>query len=88
MLHHRLDFSSNEPQRKCIHCNSVPIDKFLTFGKTKYGQNKIVSQMKEKDEQNIICNKCHNANFQRVTCYISHVWENYEKKKCVHLNLV
>ena len=28
--------TSNEPQQKCIHCNSVPTDKFLTFDKTKY----------------------------------------------------
>ena len=26
--------TSNEPQQKCIHCNSLPIDKFLTFDKT------------------------------------------------------
>ena len=56
-----IRLSSDEPQQKCIHCNTVPTDKFLTFDKTKYGQNTIVSQMKENDEQNIICNKCHNA---------------------------
>ena len=39
--------TSYKPQQKCIHCNSVPTDKFLTFDKTKYGQNTIVSQMKE-----------------------------------------
>ena len=62
--------TSNEPQQKCIHCNRVPTDKFLTFDKTKYGQNTIVSQMKENDEQNIICSKCHNAIFREsiVTC--------------------
>ena len=42
---------SHKPQQKCIHCNSVPTDKFLTFDKTKYGENTIVSQMKENDEQ-------------------------------------
>ena len=26
--------TSNEPQQKCIHCNSVPTDKYLTFDKT------------------------------------------------------
>ena len=56
-----IRLTSNEPQQKCIHSNTVPIDKFLTFDKTKYGQNTIVSQLKENDEQNIICNKCHNA---------------------------
>ena len=63
--------TSNEPQQKCIHFNSVPTDKFLTFDKTKCGQNTIVSQMKENDEQNIICNKCHNAIFREslVTCH-------------------
>ena len=62
--------TSNEPQQKCIYCNSAPTYKFLTFEKTKYGDNKIVSQMKENDEQNIICNKCHNAIFREslVTC--------------------
>ena len=65
-----IRLTCNEPQQKCIHCNTVPTDKFLTFGKTKYGQNTIVSQMKENDEQNIICNKCHNAIFRGslVTC--------------------
>ena len=31
--------TSNKPKWKCIHCHSVPTDKFLTFDKTKYGQN-------------------------------------------------
>ena len=42
----QIRLTSNEPQQKCIHCNTVPTDKFLTFDKTKYGQNTIVSQMK------------------------------------------
>ena len=65
-----IRLTSYEPQQKCIHCNTVPTDKFLTFDKTKYGQNIIVSQMKENDEQNIICNKCHNAicRASLVTC--------------------
>ena len=44
--HMRL--TSNEPQQMCIHCKTVPTDKFLTLDKTKYGQNTNVSQMKEK----------------------------------------
>ena len=61
---------SHKPQQKCIHCKSVPADNFLTFDKTKYGENTIVSQMTENDEQNIICNKCHNAilRMSLVTC--------------------
>ena len=58
-LHMKL--TSHEPQQKCIHCNTIPTSKYLTFDKTKYGQNTIVSQMTENDQQNIICNKCHNA---------------------------
>ena len=67
-LHMKL--TSHEPQQKCIHCNTVPIGKYLTFDKTKYGQNTIVSQMTENDQQNIICNKCHNAICREslVTC--------------------
>ena len=42
-----IRLTSNEPPQKCIHCNTVPTDKFLTFDKTKYGQNTIVNQMKE-----------------------------------------
>ena len=53
--------TSHKPQWKCIHCNSVPADKFLTFDKTKYGESTIANQMTENDEQNIICNKCHNT---------------------------
>ena len=61
---------SHKPQQKCIHCNSVPTDNFLTFDKTKDGENTLVNQMTENDEQNIICNKCHNAILREslVTC--------------------
>ena len=61
---------SHKPQQKCIHCHSVPTDNFLTFDKTKYGENTLVNQMTENDEQNIICNKCHNAILREslVTC--------------------
>ena len=52
---------SHKLQQKCIHCHSVPTDNFLTFDKTKYGENTLVNQMTENYEQNIICNKCHNA---------------------------
>ena len=57
----QMQLTSNELQHKCIHCNTVCTDKFLTFDKTKYGPNTIVSQVTENDQQNIICNKCHNA---------------------------
>ena len=62
--------TSHKPQQKSIHCNSVPTDKFLTFDKTKYGENTIVNQMPEYNEQNIICNKCHNTIFREslVSC--------------------
>ena len=50
----RIRLTSNESQQKCIYCNTVCTDKFLTFDKTKYGQNTIVSQMTENDAQNII----------------------------------
>ena len=67
-LHIKL--TSHKPQQTCIHCNMVPIGKYLTFDKTKYGENTIVSQMTEKDQQNIICHKCHNAICKEtlVTC--------------------
>ena len=45
-----MKLTSHEPQQKCIHCNTVPTGEYLTFDKTKYGQNTIVSQMKEYDE--------------------------------------
>ena len=65
-----MRLTSHKPQQKCIHCNSVPTDKFLTFDKTKYGENSIVSQMTESDEQKIMCNKCHNTMLRQslVTC--------------------
>ena len=67
-----IQLTSNEPQQKCIHHNIVCTYKFLIFNKTKYGQNTLVSQMIENDEQNIICNKCHNAICREslVTCLI------------------
>ena len=62
--------TSHKPQQKYFHCNSVPIDKFPAFNKTKYGENGIVSQMTENDEQKIICNKCQNIMLRQslVTC--------------------
>ena len=59
----QIRLTSHKPQQKCIHCNSVPTDKFLTFDKTKYGEN-------SNDEQNIICNRCHNTILRQclVTC--------------------
>ena len=42
-----IKLTSHKPQQKCIHCNIVPTGKYLTFNKTKYGQNTIVSQMTE-----------------------------------------
>ena len=61
---------SHKPQQKCTHCNSVPTDNFLTFEKTKCRENTLVNQMTENDEQNIMCNKCHNAILREslVTC--------------------
>ena len=66
----QIRLTSHKPQQKCIHCNSIPTDKFLTFDKTKYGENSIVNQMTENDEQKIICNKCHNTMLRQslVTC--------------------
>ena len=68
----QIRLTSHKLQQKCIHCNSVPTDKFLTFDKTKYGENTLVNQMTENDEQNIICNKCHNT-ILRVSCYMSYM---------------
>ena len=48
-LHMKL--TSHEAQQKCIHCNTVPTSKYLTFDKTKYGQNTIVSQITENDQK-------------------------------------
>ena len=45
----QMRLSSQKPQQKCIHCYSVSTDKFLTFDKTKYGENSIVSEMTEND---------------------------------------
>ena len=66
----RIRLISNEPQQKCIHFNRVPTDKFLTFDKTEYEQNTIVSQMTENNLQNIMCKKCHNVICREslVTC--------------------
>ena len=39
--------TSQKPQLKCIHCYSVSTDKFLTFDKTKYGEN-IIDESNER----------------------------------------
>ena len=69
---YQIGVTLNEPQQKCIHCNTLCTEKFLIFNKAKYGQNTLVSQMIENDTQNIICNKCHNAICREslVTCLI------------------
>ena len=76
-----IRLTSNEPQEKCIHCNTLPTEKLITFDKTNYGQNTNVSQMIENDEQNIICNKYHNAICREtlVTCL---TWSKTMKKMC------
>ena len=69
-----MRLTSHKPQQKRIHCNSVSTDKFLTFNKTKYEENRIVNKMTENDEQNIICNKCHNTNFEKsLLLHVLHV---------------
>ena len=77
-----MKLTSHKPQQRCIHCNTVPTCKYLTFHKTKSGQNTIVSQMTENDQQNIICNKCHNAICREslITCLRC----TKTMKKCVH----
>ena len=61
---------SDKHQLKCIHCHTVPTENFLTYDKTKYGENTLVNNMTIDAEQNIICNKCHNAILREslVTC--------------------
>ena len=75
--------TSHKPQQKCIHCKSVPTEKFITFDKTKHGENIIVNQMTENDEQNIICNKCDSAILREslVTCLTCDI----TMKKNVHI---
>ena len=68
----QIRLTSHKPQQKCIHCNSVPIYKFLMFDETKYVENTLVNQTTEYDEQNIICNKCHNT-ILRFSCYMSYM---------------
>ena len=66
----RMRSISHKQQQKCIHCHTVPTDNFLTFDKTKYGENTLVNNMTINGGQNIICNKCHNAILREslVTC--------------------
>ena len=66
----RIKLTSHKPQQTCIQCNTEPTGKYLTFDKTKYGENTIVHQMTEKEQENIICNKCHIAICKEtlVTC--------------------
>ena len=68
-LHIKL--TSHKPQQTCIHCNTVPTGKYLTFDKTKYGENTIVSQMTEK------INK---------TLYIRSVTMQFAKKPLLHVS--
>ena len=71
--------TSNEWQQKCVHCNRVPKNKFITFDKR--NMDKIQLSIEWNDEQNIICNKCHNAICRQslVTCLTC---RKTMKKKC------
>ena len=69
----RIRSISHKPQQKCIHCHSVPTDNFLTFDKTKYGENALVNQMTENDEQNIICNKVTMQFSENLLLHVLHV---------------
>ena len=55
-----IRLTSHKPQQKCIQCNSVPTDIFLSFDKTKYGENTLVNQMTENDEEDILLTGKHN----------------------------
>ena len=79
-----MKLTSHKPQQKCIHCSTVPTGKYLTFHKTKYGQNTIVSQMTENDQQNIICNKGHDAICRESLLHVSDA-QNYEKNVYIEI---
>ena len=66
----RMRSISDKHQQKCIHCHTVLTENFLTFDKTKYGENTLVNNMTIDAGQNIICNRCHNAILREslVTC--------------------
>ena len=68
-LHIKL--TSHKPQQTCIHCNTVPTGKYLTFDKTKYGENTIVSQMTEKIKK---------------TLYVTSVTMQFAKKPLLHVS--
>ena len=81
-----IRLTSHKPHQKCIHCNSVPTDIFLTFDKTKYGENTLVNQVTENDEQNIICNRCDNTILrQSLVICLTH---DKTMKKNVYFNLI
>ena len=44
---------SHKQQQKCIHCHSVPTDSFITFDKTKYGENTLVNNMTVNGEHDV-----------------------------------
>ena len=73
-----LRLTSHKPQQTCIHCNAVSTGKYLTFDKTKYRENTIVSQMTEKDQQNIFVTMSQ-CNLQRNPSYMSQMYKNYDK---------
>ena len=54
--------TSNQPKQKCIHCNSIPTDKFITFDNTKYESNERKWWTKHHMLQVY--------NFKRVPCYM------------------
>ena len=66
----RMRSISDKHQQKCIHCHTVLTENFLTFDKTKYGENTLVNNMTINAGQNIVCNKCHNEILREslVTC--------------------
>ena len=68
-LHIKL--TSHKPQQTFIHCNTVPTGKYLTFNKTKYGENTIVSQMTENKINKTSYVTSVTMQFARNPCYMS-----------------
>ena len=74
-LHMKL--TSHKPQQKCIHCHTVPTGKYLTFDKTKYGQNCESNDRKSSTKHHM--EQVSQCNLQRIPCYMSQMHIIYEK---------
>ena len=70
--------TSNEPQQKYIHCNTVPTHKFLTFDKTKYRKIQLWVKWKKMMNKTSYVTSVTMWFAKNPLLHVSHTWKLWE----------